>query len=892
MTPIRSPRIDVVIVFGLCLGFFALLGIGTCQIIGNPLQAQDDFDDDGGGSFFFDSGDDGEDMEAMDEGEYDEGDEELTPLQERLLEREEERMDRLWERGVIDDDQYEERMDNFMEKIGVSQDTSDYDPGWQERYTDWQQYPQNSELNVDQKRLYMDYVRFGDRPLEAEKGLVPKPNPVLEIPQTYAGAAGSRLSSAIAESLTTDLEALKTLLKEGYRIDDALALVETLKVEGAQQALLDNLQAAVVDRDIRRFERNAQALKVPNEKIQKLLVGLTLENLHDGLEDHASASDLARITEPMIKRMDDAHLDGDLRETLSGWLNNVPQLAQASRDLTSNSTAPAAQWPEGELVLIFDPGLPVGESRLLPGGYVAVGGEGEPRISVGTGNRFMANGLGVLNGPDLKAENGGKTETPTVQLRCPSGVATPLKFSMTCYLESQGSSQKTKSWFREYSLKPGDDQAFPFAWNGQYSYVIQCHSVDGLGASAAFTIRRPSGYSPTFDFVVNGNSVSIDRDMRSVTLDNSKNSRPFHYMLGDGYNTIRAGATLTLETGVTLRYARNGKTGAAKDNKGQVIPNVTEATDISTVTLRSGDTGVIGINAVGDWEIRKGGEIQIVQRNQINVPVAKTQPNSDGPPNTAAPRSAEPQGTLYVLAFGVAKYKRSNDFPTLMFADKDATDLSGLLSRQKQILFEDVRVTTLTNENATAIKIRNELKGLDRNVTKNDTVALIFSGHGVVDKDSNGYYFCPYDAEPDKISRKGISSSELQLLTSQISARHVFVFLDSCYSGSVTDELQKSFDNQIDRVGNSGVVIFASSKGNESSQEQEKWGNGALTKSFLDTVSDVSLDLNKDSLVQVSELDRGLTDGIKRLTGGGQHARSAELGSTVRNLSLVRFNTQ
>jgi hypothetical protein len=892
MTPIRSSRVLIASKVGFWLFLVSLLSLECWQNCGSALQAQDD-DEDGGFFFFFDNGDEEEEMEAMEDGDYeDEGeDEELTPLQERLLERQEERLDRLYERGVIDDEQYEERMDNFMESIGVSQDTSDYEPGWQERYSDWQQYQQNDQLNVDQKRLYMDYVIHGDGPLEAEKGLVPKPNPVLEAPQSYTGVEASRLSKAITENLTAELDALKTSLPEGYRIDDALTLVETLKSEGAQQALLDNLQAAVVDRDIRRFERNAQALKVTNERIQKLLIGLTMENLRDGLEDHASIADLARITELMVKRLDDTQIDGDLRETLPAWLSNLPQLVQAGRDLTSNVPTPATQWPEGELNLIFDPSLPVGESRLLSGGYVAVGGEGEPRISVGTGDRFQANGLCVLNGEASSVESGDKPETPSALIRCPQEIAASLNFTMTCYTESRGSSPKTKAWSKEYSLKPGDDLTFPFNWDGRASYLIECHPVNGQGQSAAFTIKRPAGYSPTYDFVVNGNSVSISRDIRAVTLDNSQNSRPFHYMLGDEYNTLRAGATVTLESGVTLRYARNGNTGPVKDSKGQVVPNVTEATDISTVTLRDGDTGVIGINASGNWEIRKGGEVQVVQRNHIKVPVAVTQTNLEGVASTEPVPTVAPRGTLHVLAFGVSKYKRSEDFPALMFADKDATDLSGLLSKQKQILFEDVRVTTLTNEQATAIKIRNELIGLDRNVTKNDTVALIFSGHGLVDKTSQGYYFCPHDADPEKISRMGISSKELQLLTSELSARNVFVFLDSCYSGSATDEIQKSFDSQIARVESSGVVIFASSKGSESSQELEAWGHGALTKSFLDTVSDISMDANKDSLVQVSELDRGLTDGIKRLTGGGQHARSAELGSTVRNLPLVRFGS-
>ncbi len=130
----------------------------------------------------------------------------------------------------------------------------------------------------------------------------------------------------------------------------------------------------------------------------------------------------------------------------------------------------------------------------------------------------------------------------------------------------------------------------------------------------------------------------------------------------------------------------------------------------------------------------------------------------------------------------------------------------------------------------------------------------------------------------------------MQKVTDELSARNVFVFLDSCYSGGATDQLQKTFENKIGKVGDSGVVIFASSKGSESSQEDPSWGHGALTKAFLDTVSNPSLDQNNDSLIQVVELDAGLTEGVKNLTGGGQHVQSAELGSSILNLPLARFN--
>ena len=222
---------------------------------------------------------------------------------------------------------------------------------------------------------------------------------------------------------------------------------------------------------------------------------------------------------------------------------------------------------------------------------------------------------------------------------------------------------------------------------------------------------------------------------------------------------------------------------------------------------------------------------------------------------------------------------------------EETTDaVADILKKQEKTVFQSVvPPIVLLNEQATAIKIRTALVGLEKKVTKNDTVALIISGHGVMN--TNEYYFCPQDTDATKITKQGISSKELQQVTDNLSARNVFMFLDSCYSGGATDKLQQTFENKVAKVGDSGVVIFASSKGTESSQEDPAWGHGALTKAFLDSVSNPDLDLNNDSVVQIVELDNGLTEGVKKLTGGGQHVQSAELGAAIRNLSLVRYNT-
>ncbi|MFO1019416.1 MAG: hypothetical protein U0903_01760 [Planctomycetales bacterium] len=814
------------------------------------------------------------------------------------------RYQNLWLRGRLSNQNYERFLDAAISRIGHNdQDIGNYNPGWEQRRNQYQQIQNQGNLNIDQKRLGMDYVKYGDRPLQADEGQVPKTNPVLEAPQAYDKVSLARLSQSINDGIKDDLARLEKALPPGCRVQDAQNLVETAKHKKKDMALLENLQLAIVDRDVRKFERSAEALQVKKDHIQRLMIGLTLDNLKDKIEDGASSDEIRRITDPMVRKVGEAGLSKDLSLAFSNWLKTVPELVKLSRDL-SNGTPPAGNlaWPEGDVSLVFDPQLGSGEAKLLPGGMIAASGMTDARVLLGRGNKFTAHGIPYLKGApeNLSPAGGGNSAgqgSSGITLHYPADAnAAPLKYTVICFQETpneEGEVQPVEAWRQDYEIQPGLKQQLELAANGTLWYQVICPSKDGTGLPKTYTLKEPAGAAPVYAFRTQETAVSLVSTLGSITLDNTLSSRPFQFMQGNTYQTIRPGAKITLNSGSALRYARNAKTHTPKafpgmSNEEQQTP---ESSDISSITLLPGETGVIGINTNGDWEIRKNGDVQVAERTRLELPIAyvqRTAPASKG----AAPAPASdttPRGNLYVLAVGVAQYKNASDFPSLTYADKDALALSDVLQRQNS-LFKEINATVIKNDEATAIRIRTELVGLERKVTKNDTVALILSGHGIVDDET--YYFCPHDVEMQKLSRLGISSDELQKVTNNLSARNVFVFLDSCYSGGATGKLQQAFQKQVGQVGNSGVIIFASSKQNESSQEDKSWGHGALTKAFLNTLSNLDLDTNKDSIVQVAELDLGLTEGVKNLTGGGQHVQSAELGDAIRNLSLARYQSK
>lgn len=802
-----------------------------------------------------------------------------------------------WSRGDFSDiginaEQIYEDLGTILER----QELTPEEKRWRRETLDYY-HDHEGELDGAQIDVLQTWVKEGDQPLQAEKGRIPRSNPVLGEPQSVDAASSERLAKTIMQQVRDDVARLQKGLPEGCRVEDALALLETLK-ENGDKSLVDNLQGAIVDRDIRRFERNAEALGVPKQEIQRILVGISLENLQDNLEDDAPVAEIRKVTAPMVSRIEDAGFDEEFSIAFLDWLRFIPDLLQSREEIRAGKPGTGKPaWPNGNVKIVYDPYLPPGEVRYLSTSMLVTGIDPTTGIGLGTGDKFNASGLPVFTNASSAA--GDDSGIQKIVLRNPDDVKTAVRYKLTCKQmmappNNPAQAKPQTRWEKEYSLAPGKGHKWDLLWSdARCWYVIECLGIGGQ-KSSRYLLDPKRGTNPTYTFKVNDDVVTLGRQTESIVLDNTLNARPFHFLLGDEHQTVRPGAKMFFDTEVTLKYANNARTDEAETKtaataKTPAKPAAETNEHIKILTLHDGETGLIGVNDKGNWEIRTQGEMLVADHRYVDLPLPKLGGIAEQT-EIAATAPAPARGNLYVVAVGISKYRNADDFPALTFADKDAKVLSDVLQQQKE-LFNDVKTFVLTNEEATALKIRMQLASLKREVTKNDTVALIFAGHGVVEKDN--YYFCPQDATMKGLRKLGISCNELRQITSDLAARNVFVMLDSCKSGGATNTFrQEGFEEQIQQYGASGVVVFASSTDTETSQENESWGHGALTKAFLDTLADVTLDKNRDSIVQVAELDIGLTEGVKKLTDGGQHVQSAEMGRIIRNLALVKYNAE
>ncbi len=137
-----------------------------------------------------------------------------------------------------------------------------------------------------------------------------------------------------------------------------------------------------------------------------------------------------------------------------------------------------------------------------------------------------------------------------------------------------------------------------------------------------------------------------------------------------------------------------------------------------------------------------------------------------------------PSGRNYLLVIGINAYEH---FAKLNNAVGDAKAIKELLVDRYQFQEEDVR--ELYDEQATRANILERLEGLESQITQNDNLILFFAGHGTMNARKTKGFWIPVDAE--KRQHEYIANSRIKDHLDEIDAHHIYLIVDSCFSGSI-----------------------------------------------------------------------------------------------------------
>lgn len=182
-------------------------------------------------------------------------------------------------------------------------------------------------------------------------------------------------------------------------------------------------------------------------------------------------------------------------------------------------------------------------------------------------------------------------------------------------------------------------------------------------------------------------------------------------------------------------------------------------------------------------------------------------------------------GRYYALVIGNNDYKH---FKNLTTAANDAKAVRSLL---KQVYgFE---VTYIINANRK--QIIDAFSHFRRTLTPRDNLLIYFAGHGVLDKDAGRGYWLPVDSERDSPAN-WISTGDISDSLKAMSAKHVMVVADSCYSGTLARSVKVSIPSSeyFRRIVNKRARVVLTSGGLEPVLDDGSYGHSVFAKAFLD----------------------------------------------------------
>ncbi len=150
-------------------------------------------------------------------------------------------------------------------------------------------------------------------------------------------------------------------------------------------------------------------------------------------------------------------------------------------------------------------------------------------------------------------------------------------------------------------------------------------------------------------------------------------------------------------------------------------------------------------------------------------------PGPQGPPGLAELDF----GTYHALVIGNNQYQQ---LPRLESAVVDAEELARLLEERYGF-----RVRLLTD--ATRHEIITALTELTESLSGRDNLLLFYAGHGWLDDQNQSGYWQPVDAEPFNTANWISTRHEISAVLNRTPAKQVLVVADSCYAGSLTDDI-------------------------------------------------------------------------------------------------------
>lgn len=254
----------------------------------------------------------------------------------------------------------------------------------------------------------------------------------------------------------------------------------------------------------------------------------------------------------------------------------------------------------------------------------------------------------------------------------------------------------------------------------------------------------------------------------------------------------------------------------------------------------------------------------------------------------------QPTSALHLLAVGLNRYVNPKYNLTYCVPDVEATVKA--FQQRAGGLFSEVKVYTLTDDQATKTNLAAKFAELAKNVQPQDVFVFTYAGHGVMGEalkegGESMFYLVPHDVtrlygDPEMLAEKAVSRADLETWCAKVPARKQLMLLDTCQSGGLVNTFamrgaaEEKAIAQLARA--TGTLIIASTGAEAYARESKEIGHGIFTQALLDGLSTAKADVNKDGKITVKEIEAYITEAVpelsKKLTNAPQYPNSYARG--------------
>lgn len=243
---------------------------------------------------------------------------------------------------------------------------------------------------------------------------------------------------------------------------------------------------------------------------------------------------------------------------------------------------------------------------------------------------------------------------------------------------------------------------------------------------------------------------------------------------------------------------------------------------------------------------------------------------ASGPTSMADHRAPPAPKTLHLLAVAINEYASADGALDLNYAVPDATSIAKAMEVAGEENFDTVDASLLLDANATKSGVVNAIRGL-RQAAPEDTVVLYFATHGEVFGDIFYLLLRGLDLpiKTEKLPDIGLSISELADEVRRLSARRVFLLLDTCKSGDAVEILaDRAKDQRVLQIfgSNLGLNFVAATAKGQDALEVNTLGHGVFTYTLLEALAGDADRAPRDGTITASEVGGFTSEQVTAMT--------------------------